>query len=299
MTIGYYPGCTLHSTAKEYELSTKAVFANLDAELEELKDWNCCGAVEASSVNPLLALSLSARNVAIAAKDWTKIVVPCPACLSNLLKVEDELMAHPEIKPKLEDIIGQEIPENKLEIKHPLDIIINDIGLDKIKERIKKPLAGLKVAAYYGCLLVRPSRITQFDNPEDPKSLGEIITALGAENLNFPYKTKCCGGSLLMTNEDLTIQMTKNILLSAKDIGAQCIVTVCSMCQMALETLYAKVESASNVKLDIPVVYFTQLIGLAFGFEPKKLGLHKNLVCAEKLVSAVQRGESNALSQVN
>lgn len=292
MTRGYYPGCTLHSTAKEYELSTKAVFASLDAELEELKDWNCCGAVEASSVNPLLALSLSARNVAIAAKDYTEIVVPCPACLSNLLKVGDEIHSHPEMKIKLENIIGQEIPEDKLKIKHPLDIIINDIGLDKIKERIKKPLTGLKVAAYYGCLLIRPSRRTQFDNPENPKSLGEIVTALGAENLNFPYKAKCCGGSLLMTNEDLTIQMTKNILISAKNIGAQCLVTVCSMCQMALETLYAKVESASNVRLDIPVVYFTQLIGLAFGFEPKKLGLDKNLVCADKLVSAVQRNES-------
>ena len=288
MKIGYYPGCTLHSTAKEYDLSTKAVFGHLDSEIEELRDWNCCGAVEASSINPLLALALSARNVAIAAKTTSKVVVPCPACLLNLLRVEDEVAAHPELKPKLEDIIGQEISGDKLEIRHPLDIIINDIGLDKIKEKVKKPLVGLKVAAYYGCLLVRPSRITQFDNPEDPQSLGKVVAALGAENLSFPYKTECCGGSLLMTNEDLTLQMTENILISAKEIGAQCIVTGCSMCQMALETLYSKIEAKYKVTLDMSLVYFTQLMGLAFGFSPKKLGLHKNLVSAKRLIQAIQ-----------
>lgn len=283
MPIGYYPGCTLHSTAKEYDLSTKAIFRSLEAELQELADWNCCGAVEASSLSPLLSLALSARNVAIAAKDYPQIVIPCPACLLNLRKVGDELKSHPELKPKLEDIIGEELPVNKLKIKHPLDIIINDIGLDRVKEKVKKPLDGLKVAAYYGCLLIRPSRITQFDNPEDPQSLGGIVTALGAENLPFPYKTKCCGGSLLMTNEDLTLEMTKNILTSARDIGAQGIVTGCPMCQMALETLSSKIEAEDKLALDMPVVYFTQLMGLAFGFGPKELGLDKNLVSPERL----------------
>lgn len=282
--IGYYPGCTLYSSAKEYNLSTKAVFSTFDIDLKELEDWNCCGAVEASSVNPLLAISLSARNVAIAAKDYTEVVVPCPACLSNLLKVKDEIHSHPEMRSRLENIIDQKIPEDNLKIRHPLDIIINDIGLDKIKERIKKSLSGLKIVAYYGCLLLRPSRIKQFDNPENPKSLAELATAVGAEYLDFPYRTKCCGGTLLLPNENLTTQMTKNILVSAKDVGAECIVTVCPMCQMALETLYTKVESLVNIKLNMAVIYFTQLIGLAFGLEPNKLGLHKNLLPLKKLV---------------
>ncbi|MBU0701086.1 CoB--CoM heterodisulfide reductase iron-sulfur subunit B family protein, partial [bacterium] len=245
-------------------------------------------------------LSLSARNVVLAAKDYTTLTVPCPACLSNLLRVGDEIGAHPEIKQKLEEIIKEKIPPvDRLQIKHPLDIIINDIGLDRVRQLLTKSpsgspsLAGLKVAAYYGCLLTRPSRITRFDDPENPQLLDRLVTALGAESLKFPCKAKCCGGTLLMTNQELTLQMTANILISARDAGAQCIVTACPMCQMALETLYAKVEVSSKVKLDLPVVYFTQLMGLAFGFSPKELGLDKNLVSAEKLIATVQRGEAN------
>ncbi|MEW6417831.1 MAG: CoB--CoM heterodisulfide reductase iron-sulfur subunit B family protein [Nitrospirota bacterium] len=287
MSIGYYPGCSLHSSAKEYDLSTKAVFKSLGIDLKELKDWNCCGALEASSLNPLLSLALCARNLAIAAKDYTEIVIPCPVCRVNMLRVEDEAGKHPQLKAKLEHIIGEKLQLGKVAIKHPLEIIINDIGIDKIKERVKKPLGNLKVAAYYGCLLIRPSRITQFDDPENPRSLSELITVLGAEDLNFPFKTKCCGGALLMTNEDLTFEMTKNILLSAKEIGADCIVTACNMCQMALETLCIKAGAKYNIKLDMPVIYFTELMGLAFGIKDVKGWFKKHLVSPSLIYSKV------------
>jgi len=287
MKIGYYPGCTLHSSAKEYDLSAQLILSNLGVELQEIKDWNCCGAFEAASVSHLLSLALPARNLSIAAKEFQKVVMPCSACLLAHVRVKKELNDDEKLKQEVSEIIDQPAVVD-LDVRHVLDVFVNDIGIEKIKEKLKKPLNGLRVACYYGCVVVRPSQFYHFDDPDDPQSLDEIITALGGQSVPFPYKTKCCGGALLLSDEELTLEMTKNILIGAKEWGAQCIVTVCPMCQMSLETLYPKIESKYKVNLDMPVIYFTQLMGLAFGYEAKELGLQRNLVSPMKLVDSLK-----------
>lgn len=285
MKLGYYPGCTLYSTAKEYNLSTISVFKSLGIELAEISDWNCCGAIEAASLNYLLSIALPARNLTIASREYQTLIMPCSACLANHTKAFKELKGDPVLQERIKKIINAEIKD--IELKHPLDVLVNDIDMEKIKEKIKKPLNGLKVVSYYGCVLVRPSRVMQFDNPENPQYLDKIITALGAESLPYDFKTKCCGGALMLTNEDLTLQMSKNILVSAKEIGAQCIVLLCPMCHLTLESLSFKLELKLKLNLEMPILYFTQLIGLGFGINPKLLGLNKNLISTYKLVKSI------------
>ncbi|MDI6815495.1 MAG: CoB--CoM heterodisulfide reductase iron-sulfur subunit B family protein [Dehalococcoidales bacterium] len=287
MKIGYYPGCTLHSSAKEYDLSAQLVLHSLGIELEEIKDWNCCGAFEAASISHLLSLALPARNLSTAGKEFQKVIIPCSACLLAHVRVKQELSENERLKQEVSEIIGQEAVTD-LDIKHPLDVLVNDVRIEKIKGNLKRSLNGLRVACYYGCVIVRPSQFYHFDDPNYPQSMDEIITALGGQSLAFPYKVKCCGGALLLPNEEIALEMTKSILLGAKDAGAQCILVVCPMCHMALESLYKKVESKHKVNLDMPILYFTQLIGLAFGFGVTELGLQRNLISPMKLVDSLK-----------
>jgi heterodisulfide reductase subunit B len=244
--------------------------------LIELKRWVCCGSVEVSSIDYLLSLALPSQNLTQISKinlnnGNTLVTMACPACMLNHAKAIKELEADNQLKLKISQIINEEITFNNLKIKHLLNIIINDIGIEKIKQNIKTPLSGLKTVAYYGCVLLRPSEIIEFDNPEVPKSLDMLIQALGAESLPFPYKTKCCGGALLMSNKELTCQLSSLILTSACELKAQYLVLACPMCHMTLSTILPQLRL--NHKLDI--IYFTQLIGLAFGISPKDLGLKK------------------------
>lgn len=283
MKLQYYPGCTLSSTAQEYDSSVKAVFKTFGIQLEEIKNWNCCGAVEATSVSPLLSIALPARNLTLLSESNDgKIMMPCTACLSNHIKAMWELEEKENIKKEIENIVGEKIP--KVEIKHPLDVLLNEIGIEKIKEKVKTPLNKLKVAPYYGCVIVRPSQVMHFDDPEDPKSMDKILSALEAEVVPYPHKTECCGGALMMTNENLTLEMSKKIFLGAKVAGADCIAVICPMCHMALESLYEKIMEKFKLDLDIPVLYFTQLMGVAFSLDINKLGLHRNFISPIKLI---------------
>jgi heterodisulfide reductase subunit B len=287
MKAGYYPGCSLHSSAKEYNLSARLVLGKLGIELEEIPDWNCCGAVEASSLNHLLALSLPARNLALAAKVNKKtLVMSCTACLLNSLKAQEEMKKNADLKKTITEIIGSEIRED-LQIKHFLQIIIEQSSLEEIAKLTQIPLQNIKIAPYYGCVIVRPSELMKFDHPESPTSLDRIITALGGICLPYQHKTKCCGGALLLTNEEICLEMVKGILEEAKQLTAHCVIVLCPMCHMALENLYPKVEKKYNLNLDFPILHFTQLIGLAFGFKPKELGLDRNLISPQKLVEEV------------
>ena len=287
MKIGYYPGCSLHSSAKEYDLSAQLVSRSLGIELKEIKDWNCCGAFEAASISHLLSLALPARNLSIAAKEFRKVAMPCSACLLAHVRAKKELNDDEKLKQALSELIELQVAVD-LDIRHLLDVFVRDIGIEKIKENLKRSLNGLRVACYYGCVIVRPSQFYHFDDPNYPQSLDEIVTALGGQSLPFPYKTKCCGGALLLPYEELALEMTKSILIGAKDAGAQCIIVVCPMCHMALESLYTKVESKNKVNLDTPILYFTQLMGLAFGHGVKELGLQRNLISPMKLVDSLK-----------
>ncbi len=272
MEIPYYPGCSLESSAKEYDMSAKEVCKALGIELVELDDWNCCGALEVASLNPTLAAVLPARNLKIASEHSDKLVVTCNACFNNLIKTQHQISHDKELRQRINKILNYEFRE--IQIKHVLDILMSDAGLPKIEETVKKPLKGLKTVSYYGCLMVRPSKIMRSDDPDDPKNIDEIVSAMGGTPLEFTGKTKCCGGGLLMTYRQTAMELTKQILTEAVQRGAQCVLVTCPLCQMTLESLSGKVKSAKN----IPILYFTQLMGLSFGIEPKKVGLDRNMV---------------------
>ncbi len=286
MEISYYPGCSLESSAKEYQSSTNAVCQRLGVDLVEIQDWNCCGALEVSSLNPLLSLALPARNLKIASEESDKLVVTCNACLNNLVKVQWRLSRNGELKNKINQLLNYDFRE--IEIKHLLDLILNDIGLEKVKEHVQRPLKGLKTVSYYGCLIVRPSKILNFDDPDDPESLDKLVSNLGGDPLEFFGKTKCCGGGLLMTHQNMAFELTKEIVVEAEERGAQCIIVTCPLCHMALETLQNKIMAKMDSKREIPILYFTQLMGLSFGIPPKELGLHKNMIPTNSVIDFVK-----------
>ncbi|HID26603.1 MAG TPA: heterodisulfide reductase subunit B [Methanosarcinales archaeon] len=286
MKYAYYPGCTLHTSTKEYDMSTKAVCEKLDVELEEIEDWNCCGALGAFSYDYFLSVVLPARNLALSEKKDLVIVASCNACYHNIAKAKKLMDGDENLKKKVNDVLEVRY-QGKAKIRHLLDIIVNEVGLENVEKKIKKPLKGLKVAPYYGCLIVRPAEIARFDDQENPQSLDHLLKKLGVEVLPFPLKVKCCGASLVVSDEELALRLTRNILLTAQSMGASCIAVTCPLCHTNLDAYQHRLELKYNVEIKMPVLYFTQIMGLAMGIEPKKLGLDKNIVSTEKVIEVV------------
>jgi heterodisulfide reductase subunit B len=291
MEYAYYPGCSLHATAREYNESTMAVLEKIKisesegVDFIEVDNWNCCGALETTTLSHTLAMAVPARNLALAAKQNRPLAMLCNACFFNHVKVNKELQENQALRDEVSKIIHEDI--KPVAIKHFLEIVVRDIGLDNISKSITKPLNGLKVAPYYGCVLLRPSKITAVDDHHNPSIFESLIETLGGEPVNYSHKAKCCGGSLIATNENITYEMTRQILVSAKEAGADCIATICPLCQMALESIYLKEDKKRQEKFDMPIFYFTQLMGIAFGLAKKELGLGRNFVSNEKLLSGL------------
>lgn len=297
MKYAYFPGCSLHASAKEYGIAANAVNRYLDIELIEIPSWNCCGAIDAVyAYNPLLSLSLSARNLALAENMKMDIVTLCSACFFTLSRASKVLRENEDIKSRVGRAINDaELKfEGNVKIRHYLDILANDAGFEKIRGHVKSPLKGLRVAPYYGCLVVRPTEIHRFDDPEHPTSMDKVIEALGAETVYYPDKTRCCGASLVMTDEEVMLEMTKGPLLTAKDAQADCIVTPCCMCHFNLDAKQKDIESYFDIELGIPVLYVPQLMGLAFGLPPKELGLNRNVVSPERVFEKLQKRSQTA-----
>jgi heterodisulfide reductase subunit B len=288
MRLAYYPGCVLPTTGKEFDMSTREVFKALDVELVELEDWSCCGATAAYNIDNLLALALPARNLAIAEKSDLDMVTPCPTC-SYWLSRTQEAVAEDNVSEKINRALrGTGLRyRGGSGAKHVLEVISRDIGVKKVKEKVVKPLTGLRVIPYYGCYIVRPPKKEPFDSPENPTAMDELIDAVGATLVPWDMKTKCCGGSLMVSKEDITLKLSYDLLKRAKSLDADCIVTPCQQCNLALDGKQRNIERAYNEKIGIPVLYFTQLLGLAFGISPKKLGLDKNIVGTEKLLESL------------
>ncbi len=286
MKYSYYPGCTLHGTTKEYDMSTRAVCEKIGIELEELEDWNCCGALGAFSYNYLLSVALPARNLALVEKKKLTLAAPCNACFHNLAKANKMLKENEDLKKRVNDVMDNPYG-GTAQIRHLLDIIVNDVGLETVAKNVIKPLKGLKVVPYYGCLIVRPTEVAKFDDQENPQSLDNLLKALGAEVLPFSMKVKCCGASLVVSDEDLAFQLTKRILETARDAGANCVAVTCPLCSTNLDAYQGKIESQYNIKLGLPVLYFTQIMGLALGIAPRVLGMDKNTVPTDKIVELV------------
>lgn len=273
MDYTYYPGCSLESAHRSYSESVLKVFKHLDCNLIELEDWNCCGATAYMGSKETLSFAISARNLALAEKNKRDVIAPCSACYTVLSKTNRYLKQLPEFHEKVNECLSEAGLKYNLSVnvRHPLDVLINDIGLDKIKQKVVNPLSGLKIANYYGCQLVRPER--GFDDREEPVTMDMLFEACGAENVYFPHKVKCCGGMLMTTYEDVALKLSKEIIQSAKDNGADCIVTTCPLCQMNVEAYQDVINKKYNTNFDMPVLFFTQVLGLAFGMSEKELGI--------------------------
>ena len=283
----YYPGCSLKSTGRAYEESMLAAFKALEVEVEELEDWNCCGATAYMAISELKSFALSARNFALARRQHqgdgpAQLMVPCAACYLGLNKAHRYLEEQPEISARIGEALkaGGLTYSNNTQIRHPLDILCNDIGLDKIKSRVTRPLEGMKVAAYYGCQLVRP--YADFDDQHDPVTMDNVLKALGAEVVSWPLKTRCCGGALTGTVQDVGLRLSYVLLKEAKKRGCDAIATACPLCQFNLECYQSRIGRRFKDDVKVPVAYFTQLMGMAFGLGKKEVGLQRLFVPLER-----------------
>jgi heterodisulfide reductase subunit B2 len=288
MKYGYYPGCSLEKNARAYHDSALAVAKPLGLEFAEVNDWNCCGASEYFSLELLPAYALVGRNLALAANQFAngssaQLVAPCSMCYLNLKKTDHYMADSPELGEKVNtalDAGGLHYKPGSVKVRHLLDIVVQDVGYAAIKEKVTKPLYDLRVAAYYGCLIVRPSFDDAFDNPEYPTTLDDLLRTLGAQVVDFPLKAHCCGGHMTQISEPVALGMIHRLLKNAADYEADVIATVCPMCQLNLDAYQGSVNKAFGTNYHIPILYFTQLMGLAMGLPPKKLGFGKELVDA-------------------
>jgi heterodisulfide reductase subunit B len=288
MDFSYYPGCSLHSTAVEYNDSVLAVLAALDVSLHELEDWNCCGASSAHSTNRLLSLALPARNIGIAQQAGRDVVMPCAACFNRHKTADHELRTSPKRRAQVEQVVGFQF-SGDVAVRPVLDIVGNAVGVARVKARVQRPLKGLKVVGYYGCLLVRPPEVTQFENPEHPTLMNEILDALGADVRQWSYATDCCGGGLALTKSDVAARMVNRLAGFAREAGAEAIVTSCPLCQVNLEMRQASTSSAeaNGDGQALPIFYFTELAGLAFGLGEANKWWGKHLIDPTHLLRAV------------
>jgi heterodisulfide reductase subunit B len=279
--FGYYPGCSLLSSAKEYDESVRAVFQHLGADLVEIEDWNCCGAVHASVNNADAAVTLPARNLALAeVQGFDTIIAPCSGCYLNLRRASKLVAGDNGTRNMVNESLDGDLKlEGDIEVFHPLYALIKHFTLEEIHAKVTRPLSGWKIASYYGCMLTRPK--DEFDSAERPIGLDQILHAISAETVDYPMKAKCCGGALALSHGSVTARLSGNVLLSAKEAGADMVTLACPMCHMALDVYQSKSENIIKTSLDIPVVYFSQLMGLAFGIDKSKLGFDRHIVSPE------------------
>jgi len=286
---GYYPGCSAKSSARAYDRSAQRVTQMLDLTLQEVEDWSCCGATEYMSISAIPAYSLIARNLSLAAQqNVTDLVSPCSACYLNLRKTNDHMAKHPDLNQKINRALasgGLSYTPDTVHVRHLLDVIVEDVGYEAVAEKVRLPLKGLNIAPYYGCLIVRPS--VDGYNPEYPTHLDRLMQTLGANVVDFPLKTHCCGGHMTQISEETAFELIRQILHNAADYGADAIVTVCPMCQLNLDVYQAQVNAMFDTHFNIPVLFFTQLMGLAFGLTPEDVDFGSEIIPAGALLAKI------------
>jgi heterodisulfide reductase subunit B len=288
----YYPGCSLKGNSKHYEESLLPVFKTLGMEFEEMEDWNCCGATAYFSVDDAMATTISGRNLSIAEKAGKDLMAPCAGCYLTLKKSNNFLKSGVDSAKKTLQNLKANGSEYKgsINVIHPLEVLVQDFGMDAIREKVTMPLKGFKVASYYGCQLVRP--FTEFDDPDYPVQLDNIMEALGAEAVDYSAKTRCCGGSLTGTIMEVGRRLNYILLKEAKRKGADAIVTICPLCQFNLELMQAGIEKEYKEKFEIPILYFTQLMGVAFGIPKEDLGFSRSVIPLKKMWAEINNGGS-------
>jgi heterodisulfide reductase subunit B len=281
MELSYYPGCTLTGSARELEESFRGAAQALGVTLTEIPDWTCCGASSAHMVDAYLEIALPARDLVAAESMGKDVVAPCAACHLRLKAASKHIEEHENLK--------REFPyKGEINILSGLELFHKDELRLMLKEKVVKPLEGLRVVPYYGCLAVRPPEILEPDDPENPKQMDDVLELLGAEVIQWPYKTDCCGGSLALTRTDLVLKLSRKLLDMAKNVGADAMVTMCPMCQANLDTRQADISNESGQLYALPILYLTELIGIALGSSHARSWFEKHMVSP---VSALeQRG---------
>jgi heterodisulfide reductase subunit B len=278
--FAYYPGCSLHHTSQAYDVSTRRICQELGIKLIEIDDWNCCGATEYFALEALPAYSLVARNLALAASDGMRqVLAPCSLCYHNLYKTDAYMGKHLALGKEVNQALGAgglHYTPGTLRVRHLLDVLVEDIGHDILKSHVQQPLKGLRLAPYYGCLIARPNS----HNPEQPTHLDELLEIMGATVVDFPLKTQCCGGHMTQISEETAYELIRRLLYNAAGFETDLIVTVCPMCQLNLDAYQPQINRHFRTDFHIPVLFFTQVIGLAFGIPPEELGIGEEIVPA-------------------
>ncbi len=274
----YFPGCSLKGAGAPYEKSLLAVFRALGLSLTEIPDWNCCGATAYLSVDAEMGVVLAARNLALAERAGGRdVVAPCSGCYLALTKAKATIAEYPDVRARVTNALGQaSLPyAGRVAVRHPLEVLMTDLGLDRLRGRVTRPLKGLRVAPYYGCAILRPYRTV--DDAHAPHVLEDVIRATGAIPVDYPHKARCCGGMLTSGVQTVGLRLVEILLDAAKGAGADAIVTTCPLCQYNLEVYQNRLQRTTGKDLRIPVIYFTQMLGLAYGLEDRALGMDQLL----------------------
>jgi len=290
MKIPYYPGCSQTGSAREYDMCTRECMAGLGIELLEIDDWSCCGSTPAHTVDHSLAAALSARNLErVEAMGHKRVTTPCPSCLTNL-KTAEHRLSRKDFREKTNQLLDRPY-EGGVTTKSVLQIIFEDYGVEALKARAVKKLKGLSLAPYYGCIMNRPPEIMRFDHHENPVAMDKIVEALGAEAAPFPLKVECCGAAYGVPRSDVTARLTARLLDAVEDCGADAVVTACPLCHMNLDLRQSQVNRKQRRGFNIPILYITQVIGLALDIAPEKLGMDLHAVDPRPLLKKLEGGE--------
>lgn len=289
MKYALYPGCSLEAKemANAYQVSVEAVAAALGAEFVEIDDWNCCGATEYWTQDKLVACAVIARNLALVDPDIRQLTAPCAACYLNVKKVDSLMVDDPDLAAKVNEALaagGLHYEPGRVTVKHLLEVLHDDFGEEAIRARVTRPLKGLRVAPYYGCQVVRPFK--GLDDPEYPMKMDELLTWLGAEVVDYPAKSHCCGGHMTQICEPEAFELLRRLLYAASTCKSDLIVCMCPMCQFNLDAYQGRVNGVFKTDYRFPILFLTQMIGVAFGMEPEVLGLGREIVDAEAVLKA-------------
>jgi heterodisulfide reductase subunit B len=277
MNLGYYPGCALHGSSNDYEQSLRACLGALDVTLAEIGDWICCGATSAHSLNHKLAIALPARNLALAHRlGHAEMLAPCPMCSMQLLRAAQAMAADHGLRAEISEMVEAEVGAGPRVLN--LIQVFQRIGLDKLKAAVRAPLKDLKPACYYGCLLVRPPTVVDFDDAEQPSSMEAIMTALGAKPVEWGAKTECCGAGMTMSKTETVVELSGRILANAAAHGANCLVVACPMCHVNLDMKQGDIEAFLHTKFNLPIYYLSDIAGMALGLSAEDLGTDRHFV---------------------
>ncbi|MBI5576812.1 MAG: CoB--CoM heterodisulfide reductase iron-sulfur subunit B family protein [Deltaproteobacteria bacterium] len=282
MKYAFFPGCSLESTGWDFDQSTRAVCRALGIGLEDIPGWTCCGSTPAHATNATLSVALPVFNLRKAQEMGLPVLTACASCYSRLRTANHAVRTDPEERSRAARVTGKPY-DGGVEVRHLLDVLVNDLGIDAIREKVRRPLSGLKVACYYGCLLTRPPGIVAFDDAEHPSGMDRLLGAIGAESVEWPYKTECCGASLSLTGSGVAHRLAHRLLSMARQAGAEALAVACPLCESNLDLRQADAVKAHGPIPETPVLYVTQLLGLALGLTKGEVGLDALFVGADRL----------------